>query len=266
MELGEKLRQARLDAGLSQRQLCGEEITRNMLSQIEHGAARPSMKTLRYLAARLGKNVGYFLDEEAAASPNQDLMESARRLYDGADYAGAALVLEGYQGPDPIFDREKGLLWVLCHLELAALAIAENRGTYAKALLDKAAAETAYCSEELRRRRLLLLGRLQIEACAQLPSLDEELLLRGEYALSIEQPERALHLLEAVQNQASSRWQLLRGRASLGMGNYREAARYFHQAEPAFPKETAAYLEQCYRELEDYKRAYEYACKQKGKP
>ena len=32
MELGEKLKQARLEAGLSQRQLCGEEITRNMLS------------------------------------------------------------------------------------------------------------------------------------------------------------------------------------------------------------------------------------------
>ena len=54
MELGEKLKQARLDAGLSQRQLCGEEITRNMLSLIENGAAKPSMKTMQYLAARLG--------------------------------------------------------------------------------------------------------------------------------------------------------------------------------------------------------------------
>ena len=44
MELGEKLRQARMEAGLSQRQLCGDVITRNMLSQIENGAARPSME------------------------------------------------------------------------------------------------------------------------------------------------------------------------------------------------------------------------------
>ena len=29
MELGEKLRNARLEAGLSQRQLCGDAITRN---------------------------------------------------------------------------------------------------------------------------------------------------------------------------------------------------------------------------------------------
>ena len=47
MDLGRRLKQARLDAGLSQRQLCGTEITRNMLSQIENGNARPSMDTLR---------------------------------------------------------------------------------------------------------------------------------------------------------------------------------------------------------------------------
>ena len=59
MTLGEKIKQARLEAGLSQRQLCGEEVTRNMLSQIENGAARPSMATLSYFAARLGKNISW---------------------------------------------------------------------------------------------------------------------------------------------------------------------------------------------------------------
>ena len=70
MELGKRIRQARLEAGLSQRQLCGEQITRNMLSQIENGSARPSMDTLRYLAAQLGKPIGYFLEEQAVTSPN----------------------------------------------------------------------------------------------------------------------------------------------------------------------------------------------------
>ena len=53
MELGQLLKQARLEAGLTQRQLCGGKITRNMLSQIENGSAKPSMDTLRYLAERL---------------------------------------------------------------------------------------------------------------------------------------------------------------------------------------------------------------------
>ena len=61
MEISQKLKQARLDAGLSQKALCGDRITRNMLSQIENGSARPSMDTLRYLAGQLGKPISYFL-------------------------------------------------------------------------------------------------------------------------------------------------------------------------------------------------------------
>ena len=57
MELGQRLKAARLEMGLSQRQLCGDVITRNMLSQIENGSARPSMDTLRYLAAQLGRPI-----------------------------------------------------------------------------------------------------------------------------------------------------------------------------------------------------------------
>ena len=69
MELGEKLKQARLESGLSQRQLCGDTITRNMLSLIENGAARPSMDTLTVLAARLGKPVEscIFVDDNIGA-------------------------------------------------------------------------------------------------------------------------------------------------------------------------------------------------------
>ena len=64
MTIGEKLRTARLEAGLSQRQLCADVITRNMLSQIENGSARPSMDTLIFLAQQLNRPVSYFLEEE----------------------------------------------------------------------------------------------------------------------------------------------------------------------------------------------------------
>ena len=52
MELGEKLRLARLEAGLSQRALCGDEITRNMLSRIENGAAREIVRVTGYMAGK----------------------------------------------------------------------------------------------------------------------------------------------------------------------------------------------------------------------
>lgn len=264
MELGEKLRQARLESGLSQRQLCGDEITRNMLSQIEHGTAKPSMKTLQYLASRLGKTVSYFLEETAVVSPNQQIMDSARRLFDAGDSAAAARTLEAYQSPDPVYDREKDLLWVLAHLSLARQAIEENRQLYALELLKKAETPTAYCAEDLHRQRLLLQGRIRGQSvCQDLPSLDEELLLRAEDALRTGNPQRAAHLLDAMELHSSPRWHLLRGDAYFAEKDWRNAARCYHGAETAYPKETALQLERCYRELEDYKRAYEYACKQK---
>ena len=136
MTLGEKLRQARQEANLSQRALCGGEITRNMLSRIENGAAQPSMKTLRYLADRLGKPMSFFLDEQTVVSANQEVMESARRFYDAGQYAQALETLGGYCGPDPVCDREKALLTVLTRLALAEQAILQHRDRYARELLE----------------------------------------------------------------------------------------------------------------------------------
>lgn len=264
MDLGEKLRHARLEAGLSQRQLCGDEITRNMLSQIEHGTAKPSMKTLQYLAFRLEKPVSYFLEETVLLSPNQQLMENARRQYDSGDYAAAAQTLEDYQTPDIIFDREKELLQALILLSLAQQAIDQNRSPYALHLLQGIHPEAAYCSQFIRHQQLLLLGRIPGRKVSHLlPSLDDDLLIRAREVLSSGNSPRAAQLLDAMEDHTSPRWNLLRGEAYLSDRDYQSAALCLHKAEATFPKETVPKLEQCYRELNDYKRAYEYACKQK---
>ena len=106
MELGARIRQARLERGLSQRQLCGDVITRNMLSQIENGSAKPSMDTLRYLAAQLGRTVSFFLEEEIQIPHNQQILLQARQ----AKGTQALQLLENYQPPDPVFDPERYLL------------------------------------------------------------------------------------------------------------------------------------------------------------
>ena len=93
-----------------------------------------------------------------------------------------------------------------------------------------------------------------------LPDLDEELLLRAELT---EDPRRAAALLDAAENRETPRWNLLRGRAYLEAEQYEEAARCLTAAEATYPKETIPQLDRCYRELEDYKKAYEYACKQR---
>ena len=139
MTLGEKIKAARLEAGLSQRQLCGNVITRNMLSQIENGSARPSMATLQHLARQLGKPIGYFLQEQAVDSPNPQRMAQAREAYSQRQYADALEILSGYQAPDPLFDQEWRYLYALC-----ALARAEQ-------CLGSSALEAATLLEGIRR-------------------------------------------------------------------------------------------------------------------
>ena len=263
MELGEKLRLARLEAGLSQRELCGEEITRNMLSRIEHGAARPSMKTLSFLAAQLGKPVSFFLEETAVSSPNQQIMTSARQLFDGQDYGGAMQALAQYRAPDEVYDRERQLLEILARLHLADDAIADGREAYALELLEAVAAlgkDAAYYTQDLESRRLLLLGRIQGQT-VELPGLDEALTVQAASALSRGNAKRAACLLDAAEDHTASRWNLLRGKCHMAQGEYPEAAECFliAQKEYAVLRE----LEICYREMGDYKNAYLYACRQK---
>lgn len=261
MTMGTLLKQARLDAGLSQRQLCGEEITRNMLSQIENGAARPSMDTLRYLALRLGKPISYFLEEETA-SVNQSLILQARAAYAEGKFDRVAEILEQYQSPDSVFDEEMALLNTLCAMERAEQAIDQGKLPYAAALLQEIQADSLYFVPQLQRRRLLLLAWAQLKDCAtimdQLPADDWELLLRAQAALDRKDAEKALRLLEAAHEQ-TERWHLLKGEALFAKGEFSAAATCFQQVE----SQALSRLEQCYEQLGDYKMAYYYAKKQR---
>ena len=159
MELGEKIRQARLEAGLSQRQLCGDTITRNMLSQIESGKAGPSMATLQFLAGRLGKPVGYFLEEDAALSPNIALMQAARQAYVEHGYDRVLQILEDYRQPDELFDPEYMYLIALAALEQGARLLETGDALQAVPLLEQVHRGSIYYREDMERRRKNLLVR-----------------------------------------------------------------------------------------------------------
>lgn len=257
MALGELLRQARLASGMSQRELCGDTITRNMLSQIENGAARPSMDTLRYLAARLGKPVGYFLEEEVA-SPEQAIVEKARNAYAEGDFAQALELTRDAQ------NDEGALLYALAAMGRAEQAIREGRLPYAAALLkDAARPECVYYTKELERRRLLLLAKVAPEEIAAiveaLPDCDEELMLRGRTALMTGEPGKAARFLDAAENRESGAWCMLMGEYCLAIGKYAEAIVHFKPVE----EQALQQLERCYEELQDFKMAYYYAKKQR---
>src|SRR5260370_34434762 len=58
LRLGERLRQLRVAAGLTQSELAGERFSKEYVSQIERGKTRPTRETIEWLAARPGGGPG----------------------------------------------------------------------------------------------------------------------------------------------------------------------------------------------------------------
>lgn len=259
MGLGARIRQARLESGLSQRQVCGGFMTRNMLSLIENGAAQPSVETLTYLAQRLGKPASYFLDEGGFSSSNTALMAQLRSAFAEEKHAEMLKLLEDYAAPDAIFDEEAALLRESACLFLAEQAVKEQRLPYAKHLLEQVRCEGLY-TEGLRQRKWLLESR-----CGDVSEphfLDPYLIVRARQLLEQGNATGAAALLDVV-TERDVQWLFLRADCYLVLEEYAAAVPLLQRAENAGVTDAVAKLERCYTALEDYKMAYLYACKQK---
>ncbi len=252
MELGQKLKQARLEAGLSQRQLCGDTITRNMLSQIENGSARPSMATLKVLCSRLGKPLGYFVENE----PSENLALLHRAAH--AEPGEALELLKGYLSPDPMLEDWYHWLYAKCHMALAKQAAAENRMPYAISLLKTAAAHTA-CQELTLLQYETGMGTAS-ELREKLADNTAEMLLRGAAAYERGDYDSCLCCLKVSDSQPLQ-WKRLYADSLIALERYHEAIEYLLQLEET--KEICGQLELCYHRLKNFEKAYEYACKQR---
>lgn len=73
--IGERIKTLRKELKLTQTELAGSEMTKSMLSQIENNQATPSMKSLQYLASKLGKPLSFFIDgtEDSSSKPQSSL-------------------------------------------------------------------------------------------------------------------------------------------------------------------------------------------------
>lgn len=71
MLIGEKIKEIRISKKLTQQEVVGSFITRNMLSKIENNSATPSVKTLEFLANKLGVPPSALLDEVTIIEDNK---------------------------------------------------------------------------------------------------------------------------------------------------------------------------------------------------
>lgn len=90
-ELGERLRQLRVAAGLTQTDVAGARFSKEYISQIERGKTRPTAETVEWLAARLGVDAeflanGVSVDQRAKA---EAVLARAEALVESSKYDDA---------------------------------------------------------------------------------------------------------------------------------------------------------------------------------
>lgn len=282
MELGERIRALRQERGLTQTQLAGDCITRNMLSQIENGSAKPSMKTLEHLAAALGVSVGSLMGSEKPASyPEtkellrqnrmQEALEATEREHAGDD--------EGFL-----------LLSVICAaLAEESLCKGElSRGEELAARAISCNAQTLYYSGERESLMLWVQARCMLgrgkSAAGEVKlfrrhydaggwEAKNHLLMAREHLVqhNWQAAEREIWTITALPDRHRSEYLYVRGRLCVAQEKYRNALSFLRQAEEQagedvlLLREIWEYLELCCKELEDYKGAYEYAAKRREK-
>lgn len=154
MNIGEKIRSLRVAKLMTQSELAGDWITRNMLSRIENGAAQPSLSTITYIAGRLKVPVGFLLAEEGDEIVYQKMnsLANIKRAYRAGDFFGCrSLCLSSC--PEP--DDEIRLLLADCDLGIAEDSFWKGKIRLACRFFDEAllyAEETVYPMPHIRAR------------------------------------------------------------------------------------------------------------------
>lgn len=168
VELGKRIKEARLARKMTQSDVVGDFITRNMLSQIESGTANPSVKTLTYLAKVLQLPVNYlFPDEletydtsEEAVNADFEALIKMKNAFKREEYLQAAELAAEFTGKENVIYDEANAVLARAYLEAAKKTENPREALgYAKKAQD-AADKGIYKSREVRTAVLVLIDEL----------------------------------------------------------------------------------------------------------
>lgn len=121
MNIGKKIKQLRLRRQMTQNELAGEQVSRNMLSLIENGKAVPSLQTLEAFAERLKVTPAFLLAEreEERVLLKQQTMKDVRLAYSGRNFRIAADLCRKLYDMGMAKDDETDLILAECLFENA---------------------------------------------------------------------------------------------------------------------------------------------------
>ena len=151
MQIGEKIKRLRTAKLMTQSELVGGEITRNMLSRIENGAAQPSMSTIKYIAERLNVSPGFLLADEGDEILYFKSAEisNIKKAYANKDYALCRQMCQNSEWSDD----ELMLIFAESTARVAIEAFSHGNLRHASELFDEA---IEYCSKTVYDTSLIL--------------------------------------------------------------------------------------------------------------
>ncbi len=144
MEIGDKIKRLRTAKLMTQAELAGSEITRNMLSRIENGAALPSLGTVKYIAERLNVSPGFLLageDDEQLYFKSQEI-RNIKKIYCDKNFRLCLQMCENSEW----CDDELLLIKAECSLRIGAEEFYEGNLRSAAESFDKA---LEYCEQTI---------------------------------------------------------------------------------------------------------------------
>ena len=280
--LGQKIKELRLAKKLTQREVVGDFITRNMLSQIESGTATPSVRTLAYLAKVLEVPVSTLLESDETQGVADGLAE-AKRLYRQGKYKPCMAALSQVEEE---FTDEANALKAKASLKLAREALLAGDFDQVRQHAGNAIAfndDTIYESQSIKAEALLCLDEVTNEGWDYFMQYQNALqssflsahssLINAEMYLNDGNLDQAQIVLKSLEGGGYSesidmgRIKLLQGRVAMGRRKWDEALCLFREADecwadlPKHALRSSLYqnMEQCAVELGDYKQAHYFA-------
>lgn len=285
MNIGEKIKKLRTAKMMTQSELAGTAITRNMLSQIENGVARPSLETVQYIASRLNVSPGYLLSEgtdEQVFLKYREII-NIKRAYMAEDFR---ICRDMCLHTESDGDDEIRLILAECALQIAIEEFDAGNLRLACEFFDEAienCASTIYRTEPILATAGLYFRYMRMISATLdsnvvdgdrinlYPALTDDMC---RYLFAAVYIDRALKENEPIPDfnklaisEDSAYYLILQAQAWMREGNYPAAFRNLHSVLTDGEQRISGPmlyflfcdLEVCCRELGDYKSAYEYS-------
>lgn len=280
MNIGKKIKELRTKKLMTQAELAGDVVTRNMLSCIENGSAQPSLGTLKHIATKLGVPMGYLLADESEENLYTKMSEikDIKNAYISGNYRICRDMCMNTQIEG---DDEVSLIAAECSLAIAKEEFGAGFLRSAAHYLDEAigfAEATAYHTEHIRSAAAVYFRYMRnISATLSSDVIDEEAEIKpfafddfSKYAIAFEALDngqiRLMQYFLSMLDEESPYALHIRGRTAIQERRFDNAheSLYAILVHPRKIEEPLMYfvfcdLEICCKEQKDFKGAYEYS-------